>query len=310
MVSFVFSHPIYLWFFLVIPLLIFIHHVTIDYTKRRALKFANFPAIAKVTGGELLTSNNTLLILRIVIITCIILAVAGTTVWYKGKTNDYDFVLAIDASSSMLAEDFKPNRLEAAKDEAVKFLDSVVNVHVGVLSFSGSTFIEQELTDDMYNIKKAIENIEVKTLGGTNLGDAIVTSSNLLVKSDRSKMIILLTDGQSNVGVPLQEAVDYANKQHVVVNTVGIGTSKGGEFRDIGAISVLDEDSLRAIANNTEGNYYSAVDRESLAGVYKNIVSLTEKRIKKNLSPLLILFSLILLFLEWSLVNTKYKTIP
>lgn len=311
MVSLTFLNPVYLWFLVGIPLLIFIHYVSIGFSRRKALKFANFEAISKVTGGILLTNNNSLLIMRIIVITCIILGVAGTSIWYEGQTNEYDFVLAIDTSSSMSATDFTPNRLEAAKDAALNFLNNVINVEVGVVSFSGNAFTEQELTDDMYNIKSAIGKLEIKTLGGTDIGGAIVNSVNILQKSKKdSKMIILLTDGQSNVGIDLQDAVDYANKNGISVNTIGMASKEGAEVKDLGIVSKLDEESLKAIAESTDGNYYSVQDKSQLSDVYNKIASITEKRIKRNLSALLILLALILLFVEWALVNTKYKTIP
>src|SRR3989338_4478169 len=98
----IFRNAFYLWFLLAIILLIALHFTTLKYIKRRALKFANFEAIERVTGSEIFSKNVLLLYIRLLIVICVILAAAGTTVWYTGKSSNVDYVLAIDASSSML----------------------------------------------------------------------------------------------------------------------------------------------------------------------------------------------------------------
>lgn len=306
----VFNHPSYLWFLLILPILIITHFISIKATKRKALKFANFEAIARVTGNQLLSFNMGLLFVRILIFLLIILSVSGITLWYSGVGSNFDFVLAIDASNSMLVEDFSPNRLEAAKDSAKGFLGQISgNNNVGVVTFAGTAFVDQPLTNDFDQIRYVIDNIGVKSTGGTNLGDAIISGVNLLIGSDKGRTIILITDGQSNTGISLNDAIEYANLKHTTIYTIGIGTEEGGNY--VGDIVLkLDEESLRNIAGNTEGNYYRVEDKESLNEVYREIANLTETRIKHNLSITLLLIAFILLLLEWLLINTKYRTIP
>src|SRR5512140_2496661 len=105
---FAFEHPVYLWYLLSIPLLIVTHYAFLKYTRRRAIRFANFQALKRVTDEKVVTKNHVILIIRSVIIVCLILAMAGTTLWYKGQSNNNDFIVAIDTSSSMTAQDFKP----------------------------------------------------------------------------------------------------------------------------------------------------------------------------------------------------------
>ncbi|MBL7148219.1 MAG: VWA domain-containing protein [Nanoarchaeota archaeon] len=306
----VFNHPIYLWFLLALPLLIITHFLSLKSTKKKALKFANFDAIARVTGNQILSYNAGLLFVRMFIFLLVIFSVAGVTLWYSGMGSNFDFVLAIDTSSSMLVDDFTPNRIEVAKSSAKEFLSEISSDNkVGVVTFAGTTFIDKELTNDFDEVRYVIDNIGVKKTGGTDLGEAIVTSVNLLLNSDKGKSIILLTDGQSNIGLPTVDAVEYANLKHVTIYTIGIGTEEGGSY--IGeAILKLDEEGLRSIATSTEGNYYKAEDKESLDYAYKEIAHLTETKIKKNLSITFLIIAFILLLMEWLLINTKYRTIP
>src|SRR3989344_1721065 len=311
MVSLAFEHPIYLWFLFGIPLLILVHYVTIGKRKRKALKFANFEAIARVTGGEIVTSNNSLLVMRLFVVLCVILAAAGTTVIYTGQTTDFDFVLAIDTSSSMAANDFQPNRLEAVKTETKAILSDIDSANIGLITFSGVSFVEKGLTNDLIDLGITIDNINISIYGGTDLSSAIITSTNLLLESDNPRTVIILTDGRGNIGAPLVQAVNYANSNGVAVSTIGIGTDQGGQFNIGGALtSLLDEYTLMTISNATEGKYYKADSQEALKEAYRNILDIDEKKIRNNISILLIVIALVLLFLEWSLVNTKYKTIP
>src|SRR3989344_7113566 len=110
----VFSNPEYLWGLAFIPVIVLMHFLALNYSKARALKFANFPALARISKGVGSNYNITILIIRILIFALIILAISGTVLVYYGKSASAAYVLAIDASSSMLVDDFEPNRMEAA----------------------------------------------------------------------------------------------------------------------------------------------------------------------------------------------------
>lgn len=314
-----FIYPVYLWFLVTIPISAFIHFLTLGYNRKRALKFANFEAIARITKGEgayeLLkgTAKNTnifLLLIRIVILISLTFSIAGTILWYEGESSNFDFVFALDASSSMLADDFSPSRLEAAKEAALSFIDMLKSkANIGVVSFAGVSFVEQKPIDDMTFVRKAINNIKVSSVGGTDLGQAIITSSNLF-SDERDKAIILLTDGQSNVGISPERGIEYANKNGIAVHTIGIGTEAGGFFLGLNITSKLDEETLKLIALNTGGNYYRAVNKTVLFNAYKEIATSNKRKLSVNLSLVLLIIALLLLFLEWVLVNTKYRVIP
>lgn len=316
---FAFEHPLYLWYLLSIPLLIVTHYAFLKYTRRRALRFANFQALKRVTDEKVVTKNHIVLIIRIIIILCLILAIAGTTLWYKGKTNDNDFVIAIDTSSSMTAQDFKPSRIEAAKSYANTFIDNLNSqASVGVLTFSGAAFIEQLPTENKADVKRAISNIEPAQVGGTDIAGAIVTGANILLPSKKGKIMVLMTDGSNTVSFftkdPIDESIKYARSNSISVYTIGLGTNSGPigylpEYYNIS--SVFDDTTLQKIANETGGKYYYAGNNQELDATYKDILSSTkEAYVPIQFASILAVTALIMIFVEWGLISTRYRGLP
>jgi Ca-activated chloride channel homolog len=309
-----FLNPEYLWLLLGVPLLIVLHFYSLKYVHNRAIKFANFEALERVTGGVVLSRNIYLLCMRLLGLLFLTLSLAGATLWYFGQVDVSDYVLAIDSSGSMLANDFYPNRLEAAKEAAIAFVDNLESEsQVSVVSFSGSALVEVALTKNRRTVKKAIESIEISSLHGTAIGDALKTSSNLLLSSDKSRIIILLTDGQDNVasGNEINKILDFINNKQITVNTIGVATESGGSLPGLNSLSTLDSDNLKSIAETTGGSYIHSENKEELINAYRsfNYESL-ESKIPIYLRLPFILLTLALLFIEWILVNTKYRTIP
>jgi len=298
-----FTNPIYLWFLFAVPLIILLHFLGFRYSRTRAMRFANFEAVRRVMGGELLRRNYLMLLIRSLTLILLILSLSGTILWYSGERTDFDAVLAIDSSGSMLTDDYKPNRLEAAKNAAILFVDSLAESEVGVVSFSGLPFIEQVLTTDFGKVINAIKNTGVRPTTGTAIGDAIITSSNILEGSDKSKVIILLTDGQSNVGVALKDAIGYANEKQITIHTIGIGT----EFEEV---LPLDEKSLMEIANKTGGNYYRAGNATALSLIYQGLATSSRQKIPIHLAVPLLVLSLSLLIADWGLQSTRFRVLP
>lgn len=307
MVSFSFSHPQYLFLLFAIPILFFIHFLALGNKKKSALRFANFDAIAKIEGIDFFSKNVVILFLNILIVVSIIFAVSGLTLHTNMQSSSFSFVLAIDSSQSMEADDFSPSRIVVARQTAVDFVNSApVDVKMGVVSFSGSSRIEKDMSKRDDEIKNAINGIKIGGFGGTDLYEAILTSTNLL-KNEDHKAIILLSDGQINVGT-VDNAVDYANDNEVIVHAIGMGTKEGGntEF----GFSKLDEDSLKSIAYYTGGSYFSAENKENLSNAFISIFDLTERKVAIQLFDYLILFALVLLVFQFFLTNTKYVNLP
>ena len=229
---------------------------------------------------QILNKNIIILVLRLWALIFLILATAGATLWYTGQSSAFDYVLAIDASSSMLADDFQPTRLVAAKSAAITFVENLPSQsRVGLVTFAGTAFATQFLSTDMSLLEDAIQEIEGARVSGTDIGNALVTSSNLLIESQKPRAIILLTDGQDNVGVTVDVALDYVRRNQVVVHTIGIGTEEGGSFIRSGLISQLDTETLQKIASETNGEYFLAENQQDLEEAYLSIISVQEQLI-------------------------------
>lgn len=286
-----FTHPSYLLFLFAIPILIFFHFYGLKNIKGRALKFANFEAIARVKGIDLFSKNIMLLVFNILFVVLLVFALSGLTLYKEVDASSFSFIIAIDNSESMSAKDLTPDRLSAAKETSINFVNSLpYESYVGVISFSGDSFVEQKLTKNKQEIKQAIENIELSDVGGTDIFEA-VSSSIKLLGNEKNKAIILLSDGQINVG-NVNEAVDNAKFNEVLVNTIGIGTLAGGEASY--GPSKLDEDSLKSLAYNTNGKYFNVKNKDEMRKSFSEIISMTRKLGSIDLSFCLIILVIIL----------------
>ena len=238
---------------------------------------------------------------------------SGLGIWYDGYASDLDYIIAIDASGSMLADDYEPNRLEAAKEAALDFIDLLdAETNVGVISFAGTSFISQTITNDKENIKEAINSLRIMNVGGTGIGDAIVLASNVFSIAggeNKGRSIILLTDGQSNVGIEVEDAVEYAVSNGVLVHTLGVGTEEGGSFVSELAISQLNPEKLQLIAERTGGTFYLIQNEQELKSAYSSIFTSTETRVFFDARIYLLIVAFILILGDWILVSTRYKTI-
>lgn len=314
-----FENPTYLWFLLTIPLFIITHFWFLKNSHSKAMKFANFEALKRISGGKILTKNMTHLVIRIIIMFSLIAAAAGTTVWYKGLGNDVNFVIAIDTSASMTSEDVLPNRLEAAKLYSELFLDDLESyTKIGLVSFAGTTVVESTLTDKKEDVKFKIKGIGISKTGGTDIPGAIITSTNLLLSEpEKGKSIILVSDGVNTLGAFISESVKqsirYAKENQVTINTIGLGTDNGPlgylpEYYNIS--SNYDESVLQTIAEESEGTYIYATSADELKQAYISLTDKTEEKyIPFDAATIGIIVGLILLFFEWAIANTMYRRV-
>jgi Ca-activated chloride channel family protein len=294
-----------------VPVILLVHFFSLRTIKRKAMMFANYEAMERVFGRKILSKNYPLLFTRVLILALIILAVTGIIVVYESHVGDFDFALAIDASASMLAKDYEPSRLSVAKDAARMFVLSVPEgTKVGLLSFAGTGFVKQELSGDRESVRDAISGVGIEIAGGTAIGEAIVSATDMLLQSDRSKAIVLLTDGENNIGISIDEALEYAEKFRVTIHTIGVGTEEGGVVANTSLRVGVDVETLQDIAEKTGGRYYRARTRRELDTAYREIATGSEKEISLDISSYLMLAALSIFLVEMILVNTKYRTIP
>lgn len=293
--------------------MMFMHWFGLRSLRRRAVVFSNFTAVARVLGSYRDLSKNTIpLILRSFAIIVITLGIAGMEVRDDVLRTDFDFVLAVDTSSSMALRDYSPNRIGAAKQAGLLFLDSLrgADTQVGVVGFSSIPYALQPPSDDLEEVRQAISQISLSQSGGTAIGDALVVSSNLLIPSGRPTAIILLTDGQSNMGAPLPKALEHVEGMDTVVYVLGIGTPEGSHFGNRTIFSTLDEDSLRLISESTGGSYFPIDSPEALNHAFSSLATSSKTLESISLDMYLLLIGLVMLILEWIVINTKYRTLP
>ena len=302
-----FSRPVYLVLLVLIPAIILVYFISLKSKKVRAIKFANFDALARIKGVDILSKNISSIILTILLILCLVFSLSGLTIYRELSASEFSFVIAIDSSKSMEANDFSPTRLEAAKSTARSFVDSLVlGSRVGIISFSGNSFIETPLTDDKIIIKQSVSQIPLSSIGGTDIYEAVLTSSNLL-EGEKARAVIVLSDGQLNIGT-IDDLIAYANQRNIVVNTIGIGTTAGGETSF--GLSKIDEDSLKAIAYNTGGKYFLATTPQEMTSQFNQILDSKFQKVPLDLSQYLVLAALVLVIIEYAIINTRFQSIP
>ena len=197
-----------------------------------------------------------------------------------------DILMVVDISSSMLAEDFKPNRLEVVKKTAAKFIEKRPGDRIGLLVFAGETFIQCPLTVDAQVLKTLLAEVTVaeKDYDGTAIGMAIANGTNRLRSSkSKSKVMVLLSDGSNNAGEldPLT-AADLAAEFDIRIYTIGAGTNQSVTYiPNRGYIrNEIDEKTLQAIAEETHGRYFRATDEETLEDIYEEINQLERTEIE------------------------------
>ena len=197
-----------------------------------------------------------------------------------------DMILVLDISSSMLADDFQPNRLEAVKKTAINFINSRQSDRIGIIVFAGESFIQCPLTVDKSVLKSLIDEINIvsKEYDGTAIGMAIANATNRLRKSlVKSKVMVLLSDGSNNSGeIDPRTAAELALQYDIKIYTIGAGTNQA--FTRIpgrGLIkNEIDEETLKFIANKTGGNFYRATDIKALESIYNEIDALERSEIE------------------------------
>lgn len=209
-------------------------------------------------------------------------------------TDGIDIVLSLDVSTSMLARDFEPDRITAARDVAAKFVADRHNDRIGLVVFAGESFTQSPLTTDKAALQTLLAQVKTGMVeDGTAIGNGLATAVNRLKDSEaKSRVIILLTDGINNAGqiAPLT-AADIAAEYGIKVYTIGVGThgtapypqlDPWGRTRYVSVKVEIDEAMLTEIAARTGGEYFRATDKETLTQVYDRINALEKSKVETN----------------------------
>lgn len=239
-----------------------------------------------------------------------------------------NIVMAMDVSTSMLAEDLKPNRLEAAKEVAAHFISTRPNDNIGLVAFAGESFTQCPLTTDQATLLNLLMTLQTGVISdGTAIGNGIATSvSRLKDLPSKSKVLILLTDGSNNSGeIAPVTAAEIAQTFGVRIYTIGVGTEGLAPYPFQTPIGIqyqnvpveIDEKTLTSIADRSGGKYFRATDNDALRRIYEEIDQMEKSKIKvesytkqeEQFIPFLIA-ALCLLLASFLLRTTVFRTLP
>ena len=280
-----FEYPRLLWL-LALPLLLVVRYVYIELKERRPhLRVSTVQPWMKAGLSPLAVIRHIPFALRIAALSLIIIALArprSSTDVEKRDTEGIDIVFAMDVSTSMLARDFTPDRISAAKDIAIEFISQRPSDRMGIVVFAGESYTQCPLTTDRATLINLMKEVQTDLIeDGTAIGNGLATAVARMMDSDApSRVVILLTDGVNNRGeIAPQTAAEIAKTYGVRVYTIGVGangtapypvmTPWGVEVRNMQV--EIDEELLKTVAETTGGRYFRATDNTKLAEIYSEI---------------------------------------
>jgi Ca-activated chloride channel family protein len=324
-----FSEPLFLYLLLIIPVMVAFY----IFKQQKSSASLRMPGLEPFSNAGLSFRHylrHLLFAFRTIAVALLIIVLArpqATDRFQDVSTEGIDIMLAIDISGSMLARDFRPDRLEASKNVATEFISGRPYDRIGLVVFSGESFTQCPLTTDhavLINLLREIQSGMIED--GTAIGMGLATAVNRIKDSEaKSKVVILLTDGVNNRGaVAPSTAAGIAQTYGIRVYTIGVGTQGvapypvqtpyGIQYQDMPV--EIDEAILRDIAERTGGEYFRATDNDKLVQVYSEIDKLEKSKIdvrqfslkeEKYFIPALIAFCL--LALEIIVRNTIFKSL-
>lgn len=326
-----FLNPEFFWLFLLLPLPI-LWQFWKKNQQYNTLKINTLKGF-KAAPSLLSFLKPILFVFRIVALSFMIIALARpqkVDVNNKTKTTKgIDIVMAIDVSASMLAKDLKPNRMEALKKVASKFVEERSNDRIGVVVYAGESYTRTPVTHDKSIIQDALRTIKYDNVlqDGTGIGMGLATAVNRLKESKaKSRVIILLTDGVNNSGfIEPASAAELAKEYGIKVYTIGIGTNgvaefpyaitPNGDFLFRSMPVEIDEALMKNIAKITEGKYFRATDNKKLRDIYNEINKLETTEIEEmkyfhydEKFRMFLIPALVILLIEIILRNTIFKS--
>ncbi len=328
--DFVFAYPYFLYALLVIPLIIFWYFRRGERSKSE-ITYSSLKIFSGTPPGIKERLRHLPFILRMLALALLIIAAARPQSFSSGEnvyTEGIDVAMLLDISGSMLAEDFKPNRLEAAKDVIGEFIAGRTSDKIGLVVFARESFTQCPLTIDYSVLRSLLLEIKSGMIDdGTAIGTAIANGVNRLKDSKaQSKVLILLTDGVNNSGeIDPITAAQIAEKFGIRIYTVGVGTRGEAPYpfttpfgKRYQMVPVeIDEDVLKEVARITDGMYFRATNNQKLEQIYQEIDKMEKTRVEitsftnaKELFYLWALTALGLLLFEFGLTKTYLRKLP
>ncbi len=325
-----FANPEYFYLLLIVPLFV-IWYFYKERKQNLAMKVPSIQGFQKSKKSIRIYLRHILLLFRILAFVALVTALARpqtSSTMQTISTEGVDIVISLDVSTSMLAEDFKPNRIEAAKKQAIEFIDKRVNDRLGLVVFAAESFTQCPITVDHTVLKNLVSSVESGMVeDGTAIGMGLATAVSRLKESKaKSKIIILLTDGINNTGIiaPLT-AAEIARTFGIRVYTIGVGTRGmapypvktpfGTQYRNVEV--QIDDDLLTNIAQMTGGKYFRATNNKGLNEIYSEIDTLEKTKVdlavfsKKNEEyHKLILLAMALFLMELFGRYIFFRTLP
>lgn len=323
-----FEYPKLLWL-MVIPVLLVLHYIYLELAGRHPhLRVSTLVPWTIKRNRFMSVFRHVPFVLRLFALTMIIVAVArprSSSEVEKVDTEGIDIVLAMDVSTSMLARDFTPDRINASKDIAIEFISQRPSDRMGIVVFAGESFTQCPLTTDRATLINLMKEVQTDILeDGTAIGNGLATAIARMKDSDaKSRVVILLTDGVNNRGeISPQMAAEIAKTYGVRVYTIGVGangmapypvmTPWGVEVQNVKV--EIDEELLSQVAEATGGRYFRATDNTKLAEIYAEINKMEKARTTVDSFPvyqelfgkyaLLALLALLLeLILKWFVIR-------
>ncbi|MDR0790810.1 MAG: VWA domain-containing protein [Bacteroidales bacterium] len=324
-----FLNPQYLFLLLAVPLLV-LWYCYFNRRRKTPVTYSQISAFGKRKTWRI-RLRFIPDVLRLLVIILLIIAIARPQSYWSRTQKDkegIDIVLAMDISSSMLAEDFKPNRLEAAKAVAKDFVEKRQDDNIGIIAFAGESYTQCPPTIDHIVVQELLGKLTTGQIDdGTAIGDGLATAVNRIKDSKtKSKAIILLTDGMNNLGSidPLM-AAEIAKKFNIRVYTIGVGNNGLAPFpydtpfgKQYQYVEVkIDEKLLKEIAKETNGKYFRSTNKKSLQTIFgdidkmeKTVIDTTLFEQKDELGIFIIAIALLLFISEELLRKTLFNTKP
>lgn len=324
-----FAHPLFFGLFVLIPVMIWWYNRG-KRSDNPSLRLTTLGGLTPAAAGSKARFRPVLFVLRIIALIALTVALArpqSSNTTENIESEGIDMVLSMDVSGSMLAEDFRPNRIEAAKAVALKFVDQRPGDRIGLVIFSGESFTMCPITIDHNVLKEQISQIRNGMVSdGTSIGMGLATAvDRLRYAKGKSRVVILMTDGVNNMGLidPLT-ALEIAKAYKVRVYTIGIGTmgqavmpvkTPFGTQKQMVPVEI-DEKLLRQVATQTGGKYFRATGNRALEQIYDDIDKLEKTRVDitsyKHYAELFFPFAMIAVIciaLEMLLRYTVFRSI-